>query len=531
MKQKKKKIVIVGGGIGGMTAAAYLVKNNHDVIIIEKNSRIGGLLGAITKDGFHFDTGARALVNSGMVRPIFRDLGIDLEYFENKITISIEDEIFRVDSMDSLKEYEEILKRLFPENIKDIEILTSEIYDISIDTEIQYRLDNPNFMDIFGDIPALFKEIIPWLFTFLGTVYRMNRTSGPMESFFSKFTENQSLINMLSQFFFKSTPAFFAMGYFYVYLDYFYPKGGTGSLVQLLKDKYTELGGTIMLNTRITEVSASESVLTDSEGNKYEYDKLIWAADLNALYSQISTDGLSTGKIKKLSRERDRMLAAKGGESVFCMFMGVDRPPSYFQENGGEHLFYTPDRTGLGEINRSQLQDIIENFSSKSKNEILDWIDRFCDFNTYEVSVPVLRDSSLAPEGKTGLMISVLFDYKLAAKIEQAGWHDEFKERMENRIIGLFSKSRYKDLNDDLLFRFSSSPLTIQSVSGNSDGAITGWSFEAPVPVQTKILSVNKSVQTPLPDILQCGQWTFSPSGVPLAMLTGWYAAKKIGHG
>jgi hypothetical protein len=31
-----------------------------------------------------------------------------------------------------------------------------------------------------------------------------------------------------------------------------------------------------------------------------------------------------------------------------------------------------------------------------------------------------------------------------------------------------------------------------------------------------------------MPNVFQCGQWAYSPAGIPTAILTGWYAADKI---
>jgi phytoene dehydrogenase-like protein len=125
-------------------------------------------------------------------------------------------------------------------------------------------------------------------------------------------------------------------------------------------------------------------------------------------------------------------------------------------------------------------------------------------------------------------MISCLFDYDVINKIEVAGWYDEFKEIVENRIISIFSETIYKGLDDDILFKFSSTPLTINEVSGSSEGAITGWSFETEIPVKNKLKDIPKSVLTSIPGVFQAGQWAYSPSGVPIAMLTGWHAAQKI---
>jgi len=102
------------------------------------------------------------------------------------------------------------------------------------------------------------------------------------------------------------------------------------------------------------------------------------------------------------------------------------------------------------------------------------------------------------------------------------------KEIIENRIIRIFSQTIYEGLDNDILSKFSSTPLTINKVSGSSDGAITGWSFETEIPVINKLMDIPKSVLTPIPGVLKAGQWAYAPSGVPIAMLTGWYATQKI---
>lgn len=528
MTTGNKKIVIVGAGMAGLTAAAYLTKKNYSVLLLDKNNRIGGLVNTFNQNGFFFDTGPRAFVNSGIVQPMLKDLGIGWDFLENKISIGIEDQLIRVDSMESVWEYKRILNNLYPENIGEIEKIISIINELSEYTKILYQFDNPNFVDLTSDKKYIFKELIPWTIKFLYALRKLNQFSMPMEVFLKHITDNQSLIDILTQLFFRKTPTYFALGYFYVYLDYFYPKGGTGALANLLKEKILDWGGEIRLNKHVTGVIPSKSKVTDSKGNSYPYDHLIWAADLKTLYRNINPEGLGAKIANKIESKTHSVLSSKGAESVFIIFLAVNRPPSHFQTIGGPHMFYTPSKKGLGETNRGERQSLIEEFDRKSKNEILGWIDKFCSLNTYEVSIPVLRDPALAPEGQTGLMISCLFDYGIIEKIQKAGWYDEFKEIMQNRIIRIFSKTIFTGLEDDILFKFSSTPLTINKVSGSSEGAITGWSFETVIPVINKLKDIPKSVITPIPRVLQAGQWAYAPSGVPIAMLTGWYATQKI---
>jgi uncharacterized protein with NAD-binding domain and iron-sulfur cluster len=42
------------------------------------------------------------------------------------------------------------------------------------------------------------------------------------------------------------------------------------------------------------------------------------------------------------------------------------------------------------------------------------------------------------------------------------------------------------------------------------------------------MMKVNSSVKTHIPDVLQAGQWTYSPSGVPISILTGKLAADSV---
>lgn len=528
MEHKHKNVLIVGAGMAGLTAAAYLSKENYNVLLLDKNNRVGGLVSTFEQDGFFFDTGPRAFVNSGIVKPMLKDLGIHGNFLENRISIGVEDQLIRVDSMASLSAYQRLLCKLYPENIDDIEKIISTIRELSEYTRVLYEFDNPNFVDFKGDIKFILKKLIPWTFKFLNALRKMNQFNMPMEVFLGQLTDNKSLIDILTQLFFRKMPTHFALGYFYVYLDYFYPVSGTGTLPNLLKEKIVAWGGEIQLNKRIVEVNPAESLVIDSEGNAYHYDHLIWAADLKTLYRNLNPTGLTADVTKKIEAETHTVLAGKGAESVFILFMAVDRSPDYFQTRGGAHLFYTPSRKGLVDINLEKREDIIENFEIKSKDEILNWVDDFVTLNTFELSIPVLRDPDLAPDGQTGVMISFLFDYALVELIKGTDWYNEFKEIVENRVIKLFSETIYEGLEDDILFKFSSTPLTISKVSGSSEGAIVGWSFETKSPVVNTLKDIPKSVLTPIPGVLKAGQWAYAPAGVPIAMLTGWYATQKI---
>jgi len=213
---------------------------------------------------------------------------------------------------------------------------------------------------------------------------------------------------------------------------------------------------------------------------------------------------------------------------VFSLFVEADEPLESFRKIANGHFFYTPSKIGLGEVHRAELDQLISNFENVEKEQILMWLDKFTRLNTYEISVPGLKDPDLVPPGKTGLIISFLAEYDLFKKVEDAGWLDEFISEIENRVLKVISDSVYPMLKDKTIAHFSFTPLSIENRVGSSEGAITGWSFQESMPVINKIQNSARSVVTPIPSIYQAGQWAYSPAGVPMSILTGRLAADRV---
>ncbi|HCU57613.1 MAG TPA: NAD(P)/FAD-dependent oxidoreductase, partial [Anaerolineaceae bacterium] len=59
-------------------------------------------------------------------------------------------------------------------------------------------------------------------------------------------------------------------------------------------------------------------------------------------------------------------------------------------------------------------------------------------------------------------------------------------------------------------------------------GAITGWAFtNDPIPAEDGLPKIFSASGTPIPDVFQAGQWTYSPSGLPISILTGKLSADR----
>ncbi|MFZ0534076.1 MAG: hypothetical protein WAM09_12935, partial [Anaerolineales bacterium] len=383
--------------------------------------------------------------------------------------------------------------------------------------------------DMKQDRDYLMKKVLPWIVKYALTVPKITALNRPVVDFLRQYTRNQSLLDIISQHFFQQTPAFFALSYIKLYLDYNYPLGGTGKLVEKMTAFIESHGGKISTKTDIRVVDPGNRTIMDAQGNQHQYRKLVWAADLKSFYRLVYLENIHDRYVKEAILRRQAEVADKvGNDSIYTVYLAVNLGKSYFARIASEHFFYTPDRRGQSQAGPIPFQ--------AERDEIEHWLEEFFALTTYEISIPVLRDPSLAPVGQSGLIVSVLFDYALTKRIQEMGWYESFKALCERCMIAALDGSIYPGLQRAVLQQFSSTPLTMAQLAGNSEGAITGWSFmNLSMPAESRLPKIMNAVTTPVPGVFQAGQWTYSPAGLPISIITGKLAAdrviKEIGKG
>lgn len=526
-------VLIVGGGMAGLTAAAYVAKAGLKVLLCEKEKNTGGLVNSFEHKGFVFDGGIRAIENSGIVVPMLRQLGLQLDFLPSPVSIGIGKDVVRIESKANLTAYQTLLEKHFPDNKDDIARIIREIAKIMGYMDVLYGIDNPLFLDLKRNPGYVFRTILPWMLKYALTAPKIARLQGPVEEHLAGLSANQALIDLIAQHFFQKTPAHFALSYFSLYLDYRYPRGGTGALPQALEQFVLDHGGEIRRETRITSLDPGRRQAVDDRGNVYQYKKLVWAADQKALYRIVNPASVPDREASERIRARKEALVGKvGGDSVLTVYLAVGMESDTFARIASPHFFYTPSTAGLSHVTLGELRMADPGSPAgliADRPRIEEWLKRFLEHTTYEISCPVLRDPALAPVGQTGLIVSSLFDFSLTKHIAALGWYDEFKQLVADHMIQVLDASIYPGLKAAIIDSFTSTPLTLERISGNSEGAITGWAFTNDVmPAERSLPGVANAVLTPIPDVYQAGQWTYSPSGLPISILTGKLAADRI---
>lgn len=256
---------------------------------------------------------------------------------------------------------------------------------------------------------------------------------------------------------------------------------------------------------------------------------------MKALYTAV--DDAKSGELGHRVREQQQKICEnRGGDSILTLYLGVNLEPSYFARCCGPHCFYTPSKAGISAIQAEPWATVLadpDRSAAQQRTALEEWVREYLALTTYEISSPALRDPALAPAGKTGLIVSTLMDYRLVKAIDEAGWYLDFKTLCEAQILAVLENSVFPGLTEQVELCFSSTPLTIERRTGNLGGAITGWAFrddatDGKLPAVSHFRKIAKTIETPLPDVFQAGQWTFSPSGLPVSILTGKLAADGV---
>lgn len=521
-------VIIVGAGMAGLTSAAYLSKAGYRTLVIEKDESCGGLLGAFEVHGHILDKGARGIIDSGIVSPMLKQLGLSLDFLPNPIQMVIHDEVVELKDESSLDVYALALKKTFPDNHQDIDEILIDIKKTMGYMDVLYGIENPLFLPQPFPMEYLKDTLLPWMVKFLSNIFKAMKMMDPIDTYLAKKTDNKALISMISQHFFEDTPTFFALSYFSLYLQYLYPKGSTQSLVNLMTQLIESQHGQILTSTEVIELNPESRTLKTAH-QAFSYQELIWAADTNVLYKTVNYEALKSAPLKKkLLAKKSYFASLKGADSILTLYVLTNEEPLRYLKEPGPHGFVTFKKEGLSELKLSQIQDQDGNFIEDIE-QIYAWIYKTLVYNTYEISIPSLRDPSLSPAHETGLIISILFDYRLMKHIADGGHYETFKAKTTQWMIEILDESIWPGFKASVTKTILSTPLTIEKRTYATQGSVTGWSFSnRPFPVEYQFLKVSQSVKTALPHVSQAGQWAFNPAGVPVAILTGKLAADAV---
>ena len=245
--------IIVGSGIGGLAMGAILAsrERGHKVLILEKNSGLGGRLFSYKKDGFKLDIGAHVFSrsNKGPVGEILRLVGKEdsISFTYVRPMTSYQDKLFP---------FPRGLQGIVPD--KDFERLTQmfgtmmslsppeieELDEIDLYSYVQRFTDNGLINACIDNIGMVY-VVVPCYRASAGEFIRCIQAEGRTR----------------------------ASGY---------PVGGCGAVAEVIASGIRELGGVIETNAKVDRIIVENSVAKGVMvgGKSYLADNIISNADI-----------------------------------------------------------------------------------------------------------------------------------------------------------------------------------------------------------------------------------------------------------
>ena len=482
----KKKIIVIGGGIAGLSAGIYSVMNGFDTEIIEMHNVAGGQCTAWERKKYRFDYCLHWLV--GTSKGAFHEIWKETNVINNETEIidhDIHSQIFDKDRNEfiiysNIERWEKYLIEIAPEDSKTIRRMCNDMRKSAL-------------LDPFALPPELrnpldYIKIIPVMLPIFNLVRKFGRLT--CKEYFEKLNFKSERIKsvfyaMYGDRNFSALAFIFMLGWFNQ-KNAGYVKGGSFPLAQRMVEKFERLGGKILYKKKVEKIIVESNIargviLTD--GTKMVSEYVISAADgYTTIYKMLEGKYLS----KKIE------FAYKNWE-LFTPLVQVS--------------------FGINKVIKNA-SPIIINISKDLK------IGR----TKLEYGYSVMNysyDSTMAPEGKTSIVIRYESPWKLWENLEGDEYKNE-KLQIEKDAI-CFLELEYPGITKYIEVIDVATPKTDVHFTGVKDGAYEGF-----MPSKENMM---KSLDMQLPKLknfLMAGQWLFPGGGLPPSAQTGKWSVQLI---
>lgn len=502
--------IVIGAGLSGLTAAAYLARAGATVLVCEQSGQVGGLFNSFRRGGYLFDGGIKAMESSAVLLPMLAQLGLleRVRLRPSPVALVTAGRAQPILGLADVEAYFRLLEAHFPAQQTGLRRVLADaraVYEL-LDAALCFPIP---FFAPEGSFPEAQKA---WFRQNGAALARLPRSAGLMRAelrpYLRRRLSDPGLVNLLSQLFPDGTSAFFGLGYFRMFLDYHYPAGGIQAIPNALADLVTACGGQVRLGARVEQVlveGGQACGIRLAGGEEIRAGHVIAACDLRAALT-----GLTPPGVRLPSRFEARLRRAEVSHSAFHLFLGVDLPVERLALAGCQHVFYAPDLQGISEADRITRADYFSRVP-------------------LEISVPCLHQPDLAPPGKTGLIVSAMASWQYGSGWERPpAAYGALKDQCARELIA--SLERFiPGLAQRIELCIAATPRTIARLTGNTQGAIMGWSYRRGRGLpRGNFLQMRRAALTPVPRLLTAGHWAFAPGGSPTAALTGKVAAEHV---
>jgi len=478
----EKSIIIIGGGLTGLSAGCYGRMNGYRTTIFEMHKIAGGVATGWKRNGYTIDGAMNWLVGTRQGAPyydFFEDLGAAGAwkiYNHDRYSISEDPEGRAFTLYCDADDFENYLTGIAPEDSEPIHDLTEAIRILSrYKTQVEKPVELYNAEDFakMGEMQS-YMEIFQQWGGITGQDFARRFQNPYLQKVFSSIQMPLSMILMILAFQHSKSAG--------------YVLGGALALVKPVVERYHELGGDIFYKARVRKILVEDNKAVGvklEDGTEHRADWVISAADGHATIFDMLEGKYIDDTIKKMYNQPVLF------PPLVYVGLGVNRTFDDIHSTIGGLNFQLKKPVTVAGKEESRMNVLIYNF-----------------------------DPSLAPEGKTTIIVAYATDYDYWEKLKQnPEKYKVEKERICNDVIaGL--EERFSGIAEQVEMQDVATPMTWVRYTGNWRGSYEGWMFGA-------YDTISKTLPG-LENFYMAGQWVNAGGGMCTAVMSGNHTIQLI---
>jgi phytoene desaturase len=367
---ERKRAAIVGSGFGGLAAAIRLQAAGMSTVLFEARDKPGGRAYVYQEQGYTFDAGPTVITAPHCLDELFELAGRRRQDYVEFLPVA---PFYRLLWQDGTAiDYAgggallQQIQRICPEDAEGylrFVDYSRQVFDKGF-TELAHA-PFLRFSDMLKVAPSLARL----------------RADRSVYQTVSRFVKNEKLREALSFHSLLVGGNPFETSSIYTLIHYlernwgvFFPRGGTGALVQALVRLYRELGGELRLSCPVQSIAIERGAsvvhrVTSRAAESEPFDLVVSNSDLHHTYAKLY------GAEPEAQKTARKLRSAEWSMSLFVLYFGTNRPYDVAHHT----VLFGPRYEGL----------LREVFHGKALPP---------DFSLY-LHAPSVTDSSLAPEG------------------------------------------------------------------------------------------------------------------------------------
>ena len=472
------RALVVGGGFGGLAAAIRLAARGWRVTLLERQKQLGGRAMVFSQDGFTFDAGPTVLTAPFLLEELF---ALADKRLEDHLELLPVDPYYRVvfpdgRRFDYVGDLERTVEQIRAFNPRDVDgyLKLRKYADAIYGIGFEKLADVPfsRLRDMLAALPAMVRLRSDR--SVYGAVSRLIED----ESLRQVFTFQPLLVGGNP---FRTSSIYLLIQSLERRFGVFFPRGGTGALVQALADVATGLGVQIRVGETVERIEVENGAARGvvlAGGARLPAEKIVCNADAPFVYSKL------LGRESRKHHTDAHLGRLRYSMGLFVAYFGLAR----------EHADLAHHTILMGPRYRELLDDVFD------RKVLAD------DFSLY-LHAPTRTDPSLAPAGNECCYVLSPVPNNQGRPVD---WASE-GERYRDRIFAALEKRAIPGLRKDLVTVKHVTPDHFESELLSMHGA--GFSIE-PTLTQSAYLRFHNESED-VKDLYFVGAGTHPGAGVP----------------